>query len=299
MTQKTAKAKDPTKKHLGDDTRDFRAIDKDAKDIRRRVTALFARDKHVGKAGGDSTARGLWDIRTRDGKLVTSVIAHSAEEAKEKALKEAYMLGMYRDRAPAIQHSVAVRIKDMPRPQPGRAAPATKGKTSRYGGWPLKPSAKGPFKGELTLQCPNCGSQDVMLAVVPAPLGTGPGGRARLGDQGSVDVAICQDCGNRGYLKIPKAKGQALGDAFDMRRAATLEAWRDEIKKDLTKRYDLSAAEADAALRKTKRYVETSFAAEAGRFPGVIARNVYQMRPGALGRVSLGHAKGRRSARRA
>ena len=41
------------KKHLDDDARDFRAIDKDARDIERRVKALVARDKHVeGKKGG-------------------------------------------------------------------------------------------------------------------------------------------------------------------------------------------------------------------------------------------------------
>jgi len=35
------------KKHLDDDARDFRAIDKDARDIERRVKALVERDKHV------------------------------------------------------------------------------------------------------------------------------------------------------------------------------------------------------------------------------------------------------------
>jgi hypothetical protein len=41
------------RKHLDDDARDFRAIDKDARDIERRVKALVARDKHVeSKKGG-------------------------------------------------------------------------------------------------------------------------------------------------------------------------------------------------------------------------------------------------------
>lgn len=62
-------------------------------------------------------------------------------------------------------------------------------------GWPLVPSKH--FPGEKTLACPECGSTDVMLTTQYGSPGTGPGGRGRLGDPGSKDVAICQNCKHR------------------------------------------------------------------------------------------------------
>lgn len=59
------------------------------------------------------------------------------------------------------------------------------------GGWPLVPSKR--FLGELTLACPDCKSTNVILTCVygshPRP--------ARLGNPGSLEVNVCQDCGKR------------------------------------------------------------------------------------------------------
>jgi len=75
---------------------------------------------------------------------------------------------------------------------------------SFYGGWPITPSRK--WKGEGALTCPKCKSQRISLTVERGAFGTGPGNRWRMGDQGGRELALCQDCGNKGYhMGIPKA----------------------------------------------------------------------------------------------
>jgi hypothetical protein len=61
------------------------------------------------------------------------------------------------------------------------------------GGWPLVASPT--FPGERTLACPKCGSGGVEMTVAYPPVGTGPGGRGRLGDPGSSEVNRCVSCG--------------------------------------------------------------------------------------------------------
>lgn len=64
-------------------------------------------------------------------------------------------------------------------------------------GLPLVPSKH--FPGELTLACSACGSTEITLTVQYPARGTGSGGRGRLGDPGSRDVAICRACGKTHY----------------------------------------------------------------------------------------------------
>lgn len=53
--------------------------------------------------------RSLYEIRY-GGRLITSTFANSADEAREKALREAYMLGHYRDTAPYIMRGEVSRV---------------------------------------------------------------------------------------------------------------------------------------------------------------------------------------------
>lgn len=78
--------KGPTKKHLGADARDFRAIDKDARDIRSRVKSLVERDKHVGRSGGTLTG---FDLFEDDGEVPVETLPGLRRlEAEYKALPE-------------------------------------------------------------------------------------------------------------------------------------------------------------------------------------------------------------------
>lgn len=67
--------------------------------------------------------------------------------------------------------------------------------TTTYG-WPMVPIQSGPYAGEKTPCCPKCFSTRVSLTVRYPAVGTGAGGRGRLGDPGSVSLAICRNCGN-------------------------------------------------------------------------------------------------------
>lgn len=53
--------------------------------------------------------RSLYEIRY-GGRLITSTFANSADEAREKALREARMLGHYRDAAPYIMRGEVSRV---------------------------------------------------------------------------------------------------------------------------------------------------------------------------------------------
>lgn len=74
------------------------------------------------------------------------------------------------------------------------AHPEHSGKAGALG-WPLVPSRTYP--GESTLACPDCGSRDVALTVLPGARGTGPGGRWRMSDGGGKDLNECNACGYR------------------------------------------------------------------------------------------------------
>lgn len=58
--------------------------------------------------------------------------------------------------------------------------------------WPFVPSSA--FPGERTLACGACLSTHVTLTSRPRGLGTGPGGRHRLGDPADA-IARCEACG--------------------------------------------------------------------------------------------------------
>lgn len=60
-------------------------------------------------------------------------------------------------------------------------------------GWPLIASTKSP---ELLLACPKCYGTDVTMTVKFTGIGTGPGGRHRMGDP-CKDANICNGCGFR------------------------------------------------------------------------------------------------------
>lgn len=64
-------------------------------------------------------------------------------------------------------------------------------------GWPLVPSPR--FPNETTLACPDCGSTDIKLSVLYPSHGSGPCGRGRLGDPGSLNTITCGQCGKRDY----------------------------------------------------------------------------------------------------
>jgi hypothetical protein len=105
---------------------------------------------------------------------------------------------------------------------------------TRYGGWPMVPSEL--RSGELTIQCRYCRSTNISLTVDPGPLGTGPGGRWRLGDSGGREVARCNSCGKKGELMQSK---------FEMGRLVAtpaaleaLEKWdKDFVVKNLLDRH--------------------------------------------------------------
>lgn len=58
--------------------------------------------------------------------------------------------------------------------------------TPGRGGWPI-------FDGAL--RCPVCLSADITFAGSYAGVGTGPGGRGRLGDPGGLEINQCGECG--------------------------------------------------------------------------------------------------------
>lgn len=70
--------------------------------------------------------------------------------------------------------------------------------SSGFGAWPLTPTDH--FPGERSLTCPRCFRQESTLTTHPPAVGTGPGGRPRMGDPGSRDVVICGHCNLVGYL---------------------------------------------------------------------------------------------------
>lgn len=66
-------------------------------------------------------------------------------------------------------------------------------------GWPmtvllhdLNPVTKA---GSVMVTCPHCASFDVFMTIAPGGLGTGPGGRWRMGDPGGRDYTGCNNCG--------------------------------------------------------------------------------------------------------
>jgi hypothetical protein len=58
----------------------------------------------------------------------------------------------------------------------------------------LTPSRR--FSNELSLECPECHSKDIMMTIEPGGIGTGPGGRWRMGDSGGTDIDVCNQCGS-------------------------------------------------------------------------------------------------------
>jgi len=50
------------------------------------------------------------------------------------------------------------------------------------------------FPGELSLECPECFSKNVIMTVEPKGLGTGPGRSFRMGDP-CWQIDICESCG--------------------------------------------------------------------------------------------------------
>jgi hypothetical protein len=68
--------------------------------------------------------------------------------------------------------------------------------TRKYGrgGWPLVPSSQ--FQGETTLACPVCWATNVIMSCRYPARGSGPNGRGRLGDDGTVQTNQCGNCGH-------------------------------------------------------------------------------------------------------
>jgi len=62
-------------------------------------------------------------------------------------------------------------------------------------GWPRAFIKDGPFKGELGLSCPTCGSQNWKMGTRYPAHGTGSNGRGRLGDPGATEYIHCNGCG--------------------------------------------------------------------------------------------------------
>ena len=62
------------------------------------------------------------------------------------------------------------------------------------GGWPLVPSTR--FQGETTLACPVCWATNVIMSCRYPVRGSGPNGRGRLGDYGTVETNQCGNCGH-------------------------------------------------------------------------------------------------------
>lgn len=58
-------------------------------------------------------------------------------------------------------------------------------------GWPMVPSAR--FPKEMTLSCPKCGSTNITMSVVGSGIGSGSGGRWRLGDP-CKQTNKCETC---------------------------------------------------------------------------------------------------------
>lgn len=81
--------------------------------------------------------------------------------------------------------------------------------------WPdgfLKvPSPK--FPGEMTKACPKCGSTNWTMTVAPSGVGSGPGGRWRLGDAAD-NVTICNNCGYRAWT--PGKRNPSTRDLEDV-----------------------------------------------------------------------------------
>lgn len=70
------------------------------------------------------------------------------------------------------------------------------------GGWPLTPATGGKFPGERTPTCPQCQSQSVSWGVQSwGGSGTGPCGRARMGDGPALYFIRCEACRHYHYWK--------------------------------------------------------------------------------------------------
>lgn len=64
------------------------------------------------------------------------------------------------------------------------------------GGFDLVVTLTGDRAGEVTLTCPVCRSNEVVVTIAPGVCDTGPGGTCRMSGPGGRQVCECKGCGN-------------------------------------------------------------------------------------------------------
>lgn len=156
--------------------------------------SLFDPAKFQEEVVVDTHAASIW-LGLRTG-AVPGINDTVRAKMTEDYAKAGAKFGLTPQEAQACAWVVWKQIPVAKTPKTPKSAQADAGQQAGAGGWPLVPSKL--FPGEMTLACPKCKSTNVMMMVAPSGRGTGPMWRSRMGDPGSSELNICQDCGMRG-----------------------------------------------------------------------------------------------------
>lgn len=94
--------------------------------------------------------------------------------------------------------------------------------TSRTG-WPLyllRRPYKAATRGDLIVECPDCGSLNTFTSIRPGGIGTGPGRTWRIGDSGGHEYTECEECHATSDLPAPRPVAERDAQRTEAERTA-------------------------------------------------------------------------------